>query len=319
MTGKRGSDGYLGISKQTVKGTAVQAAKFFPVSGADSWDFIQDFIEVNSTNADEEIDDILKTGHNIDGSFDMLVKPDIGAAIMAYALGADSVTTGTVNTHTITKANTIPWLTLERDLISTERVLDAKINQVSLSFEAGQPIIMGVNFFGIDLTEEDSATDSYETDKPFMTYEGSYTIDGSVVTTIMSGNITINRNLYKAKTVDDYKYNDFLEQKCTVDVNLTLKLESADTQYLAVQMGGGSALVNTLDGGNITIDCTRGTGATEREFKIEIPTMYWLTATKHLNVDSSPVMVDVSGKAYWHTSNELMTCTVKNTESSSYI
>jgi len=319
MSGQRGSDGYIGISKQTKKGTAVQAAKFCRLSGPDSWDFVQDFIEVGSLNADEEIDDILKTGHNIDGSFDTYIRPDFGAAMMAYALGADSVVTGTVHTHTITKANTIPWVTFERDLISTERVLDGKINQVVIRGEAGMPLVMTVNFFGIDLTEEDAASPSYETDLPFRTFEGTYTLDSSEATTVTAFTITISRNLYKVKTCEDYKWNDFLEQKCTVDVNLTLKLESADTQYLAVQMAGGSALASTLDGGSLEIDCTRGSAGTEREFKISIPTLYWLTATKHLNPDSSPVFVDVSGKAYWHTTNELITVTAKNTESSAYV
>jgi hypothetical protein len=319
MTGKRGSDGYIGMSKQVSKGTAVQAAKFFPVTGADSWDFVQDYLEVGSLHTDEEIEDILKTGHNIDGAFDTYVKPDIGAAIMAYILGADTVVTGTVHTHTIIKANTLPWITFERDLISTERVLDAKINQVVISFEAGQPLVMSVNFFGRDLTEETAASASYETDAPFKSFEGTYTLDSSEVTTIVSGTITINRNLFKCKTLDDWKWNDFLEQKCTVDVALTLKLESADTQYLAAQLGGGAALVEALDGGSLSIDCTRGSGATEREFKIDIPTLYWVNATKHLNTDSSPVMVDVVGKAYWHTSNELITVTAKNTTATAYI
>lgn len=318
MTGKRSSDGYIGMSKQTDKGTAVQAAKFTRLSGPDGWDFVQDFIEVGSLNADEEIDDILKTGHNIDGTFDTYVRPDFGAAIMAYVLGADACTTGTVHTHLITKANTIPWVTFERDLISTERVKDGKINQVVISGEAGMPLTMSVNFFGLDATEESAASASYETDVPFKFFEGTYTIDSGAVTTISAFTVTINRNLAKVKTTD-YKYNDLLEQKCTIDVNMTLKLEAADTQYLAALYGGSTALTSALDGGSFVVDCTRGTGATERQFKIEIPTMYWLTATKHLDPATVPVMVECSGKAYWHTTNQLINVTVKNTTATAYI
>ena len=318
MTHQRSSDGYIGVAEQAAKGTAVAPDKFTRASGADGWDFAQDFVEIKSLNADEEIDDILKTGHNIDGVIPFYVRPDFGAAMCAYALGADAVTTGTVHTHVITHANTLPWLTIERDLISAERAEDCKINQLVIAGEAGLPLTMEASFFGIDSTIETATATSYETDVPFKFFEGAYSKDSGAITTITAFTITINRNLEKVKTTD-YKYNDIVETGFTVDVNMTLKLEAADTAYLAALYGGSTALTAALDGGSIEIDCTRGAGAAEREFKIEIPTLYWTGATKHLDPNTAPVYVDVVGKAYWHTSNEPITITFKNTESSSYI
>ena len=318
MTHKRSSDGYIGVTNQAAKGTAEAPSKFTRLSGPDGWDFSQEFLEIKSLNADEETDDILKTGHNIDGVIPAYVRPDFGAAMCAYALGADTVTTGTVHTHAITKANDLPWLTIERDLISTERAWDCKINQLVIAGEAGLPLTMEASWFGIDAIETTVTSDTYETDVPFKFFEGIYTIDSGAITTITAFNVTINRNLDKVKTTD-YKYNDLPEKSITIDVAMTLKLESADTQYLAALYAGGAALSAALDGGSFVVDCTRGTGATEREFKIEIPTMYWLTAVKHIDPDTKPVYVEVTGKAYWHTSNELITITVKNDQSSSYI
>lgn len=318
MTHKRSSDGYIGVSKQAAADTALAPSLFTRLSGADGWDFAQDYVELGSLNADRELDDILKTGHNIDGNFPFYVRPDFGTAMLAFALGADTVITGTVHTHTITRADTLPWLTIERDQISTERAWDCKINQLVIAGEAGQPLTMEASFFGRDAIETTVTSASYETDVPFKFFEGTYTIDGGAITTITAFTVTINNNLEKVKTTD-FKWNDLVEGRFTIDVNMTLKLESADTQYLAALYGGSTTLVDTLDGGSFVVSCTRGTGATERQFSLTIPTMYWLSATRHLDPNTTPVYVDVSGKAYWHTSNEIITIANKNTTQAAYI
>ena len=219
MTHQRSSDGYIGVAKQTVKGTAVAPNKFTRASGADGFDFAQDFVELKSLNADQEIDAIIKTGQNIDGVIPFYVRPDFGAAMCAYALGADSVVTGTVHTHTITRADVLPYITVERCILSAERAEDCKINQLVIAGEAGQPLTMEVGFFGIDSNIVSTTTTSYETDIPFKFFEGEYTVDGDAITTITSFSITINRNIEKVKTTS-YKYNDMVETNFTVDVNI---------------------------------------------------------------------------------------------------
>ncbi|MAH45556.1 hypothetical protein CMI37_06990 [Candidatus Pacearchaeota archaeon] len=318
MTHQRSSDGYIGVGKQAAKGTAVAPDLFTRASGADGWDFAQDVVEIKSLNANQEVDDILKTGHNIDGVIPFYVRPDFGAAMAAFALGADTVTTGTVHTHTITRADTLPWITCERDLISAERAEDCKINQLVIAGEAGLPLTMEASFFGIDATIETATATSYETDVPFKFFEGTYTIDGSGATTITAFTITINRNLEKVKTTS-YKYDDVVETSFTIDINMTLKLEAADTQYLAALYGGSTALTTALDGGSLVVNCSRGSGASERQFKVTVPNLYWTGATKHLDPNTAPVYVDVVGKSFWKTATEPITVVAKNTTSTQYL
>ena len=319
MTHQRSSDGYIGVGYQSAKGTAVAPDLFTRANGADGWDFSQDVLEVKSLNADEELDDILKTGQNVDGVIPFYVRPDFGAAMATFALGADSVTTGTVNTHVITFAETLPWITCERDLISAERAEDCKINQLVIAGEAGMPLTMEASFFGIDSTIETATATSYETDVPFKFFEGTYNKDGGgSITTPTAFTITINRGLEKVKTTD-YKWDDIVETNFTIDVNMTLKLEAADTQYLAALYAGGTALTSALDGGSFVVACTRGTGATERAFSVNVPNLYWTGATKHLDPNTAPVYVDCVGKSFWKTATEPITVTVKNTTATSYL
>ena len=86
MTHKRSSDGYVGVGKQAAADTAVAPSKFTRLSGADSWDFAQDFIEVGSLNADRELDDILKTGHNIDGGFSSYIGVVVAMSVVETKL-----------------------------------------------------------------------------------------------------------------------------------------------------------------------------------------------------------------------------------------
>jgi len=313
----RTSDGYFGFGKQASKGTAVTPTKFARLSGPESFMHTQELYEERSLNADRELDHVYKTLHVADGGYPLLARPDIGAFLLAMLLGADAVVTGTVHTHTITRADTIPWLTIERKLSSNERIKDAKMNQLVIAGQAGQPITIDGNFMGNDVNIESASTPSYETNKAFRFWEGAYTLDGSGTDLLTSFRLTITNGLEGIQTTG-FKRNDLGEGPFDISLEFSVKMED-DTQYLAVLLAGATALANTLDDGSFIIDLTRGSGATERQLKIELPDLKHISAEKHLDPVSKASILTVTSRALWDTSNEIITVTGKNTVSSAYI
>ncbi len=313
----RSSNGYLGIVKQTVKGTAIVPTKFCRLSAAESLEIVQDLYEARTLNGDEELDAIYKVGNKPGGSFQSLVRPDLAAAIMAFVLGADSVATGTVHTHTITRADTLPWLSIERKLDNIERLEDCKINQVVINGAAGQPLSIDVSYIGIDSDIVTTATATYETDEPFMFHDGTFTINGSADTTIKAFTLTINRNLEDIITTS-YKRDDMLEAAFSIDLNYSLVFQASDAKYAAILYGAGAAIVDTLHDGAFIADFTYGTSTALRAFKITLPALKTISAKKNLDPQTKAVTLEVSAKAV-KSASAIITVECKNTTATAYV
>jgi hypothetical protein len=317
MTAVRSSNGYLGFLKQASKGTGIVPTKFCRLSAAEGLEIVQDLYEARTLNGDEEIDAIYKMGHKPNGSFQSLVRPDLGAALMAYVLGADTVTTGSPNTHTITRADTIPWISVERKLDNIERFEDCKINQVVINGTAGQPLSIDVSFMGIDSDIVATATASYETDEPFMFHDGTFTIHGSANTNIKAFTLTINRNLEEIMT-NSYKRNDLVETSFSIDLNYSLVFQASDAIYPAVLYGASTAAVDTLYDGAFIADFTYGATTGVRSFKITLPAMKVVSSTKHLDPNTQAVTLELASKAV-KSASAIITAECKNTTAAAYI
>ena len=222
MGGILTTTGYVGFLKQAAKGTGIQSTKFAHLSGPEGIVQNQDFNEYRTMSKGQELDVIKKTLHRPNGTFQDFLRPSNGAYLLAMALGADAITGESAPyTHTLTRADVIPWLSFERYLTACERISDCKINQIVLRGEAGQPVLIDVNFIGIDSAIVAAATASYETNDMFMFFDGTFTLDGGAITNISSFEITLNRNLEVIQTVD-YIADDILERGFSIDVNFTL-------------------------------------------------------------------------------------------------
>ncbi len=317
MSGIRSSDGYLGIGKQSVHETAVAPTKFVRITGPESVNHAQNILEVPSLNSGQEIEDIYKTLHVVDGGFAAYARPDLAPFLLAAVLGADTVTTGTVNTHAIKRANEIPWLTIERKLSSNERIKGCKINQLVISGQAGQPISMDATFMGTEVAIESAGSPSYETEAAWKFFEGIYKVDTVANTLITAFTLTINRNLESIQTTKQVR-NNLLEARFTAELEFTIKVENDDL-YKKILFGGAAAITEELDTGSFEVDFTRGAGATERQLKIALPAIRYVTAEKHLDPDSKATMLNVTAKAVWGAATEVIEVAAKNTVATSYI
>ena len=315
-------DGYLGVGKQSAKGTAIAPT---------------DYIRYRDKNINPEIEsefyheggygrDVaygLKTMHKHDGSFSLLARPKQVGLLMHALLGADSMTgTATPYHHTITPDDTIDWYTFETGEVKTsnlviERIQDCKVNSIKISGEAGKPVTLDVDFLGIQAVKQAAASSpSYESNDPFRFYEGTFTVDSSATTYITKFDITINNNVAgDIQTVEVHR-DDMVALSREITVDFTLKLTDA-TQYAAIMYGGSTAVSDDLDEGDFTIDLNYGTGATARQFKIEIPKLYYIAAEMPRGADPEVIYLSCSGRAVKGASN-IITCVVQNDASTDY-
>lgn len=317
MGGFRSSNGYVGFDAQTDKTTDVAPTTFLRLASEEALEQTQEVIEVPSLNADREIDAILKTSHKPGGSFQTYARPGLGAQLLAYGLGSDTVTAGTVYTHTIIKANIIPWISIERQLDNIERFIGCKINQIVVTGNSAQPVMLDINFLACDSEIQASAASaSYQTDEPFMFHDGTYTLDSGAITTIAAFVITINNNLESIQTTS-FKPNTLLEGRFDVEVTMRLKFEASDTLYPKVLFGSSTTLVDTLASGDFTVDLNYGSGAGLRRLKFEIPALKHLAITKHLDPATKAVYLDLRSKPA-KSASEIITVTGVNTISTDW-
>jgi len=320
--GKRTSEGYIGIAKQASKGTGVPPTKFAKLSSAESIEMLQEIGAFRELEGDQMISNIVKNIHKPDGTFSFFARPDLAAAIFAWVLGNDTISGAEAPyTHTITHANTIPWLTIEKYLDTVERITDCKINQVVIEGTSGQPISVEVNFLGIlPSIETEPATPTYEANDKFLYYHGKglYKIDDVVVANINSFRITILRNLTSESQTEDFIRSDIVELGTDIDVEFTLKFIDSDF-YKKVLYGGSTTAVATLDSGKIEVNFTYGTGVALKGLKIELPSLKHLSAQKFIDPEPAELEMSCIAKAILPSSGEIITVTASNAVTASYI
>ncbi len=318
MGGYRSSKGYLGFAVQTSKGTGVTPTTFVRLSAEDAIEQTQEIFEERSLNGDRELDQMHKTAHLPGGSFETLLRPGNGIELLAYCLGSDTVVAGSgTYTHTIIKANVIPWISIERQIDSVERFIDAKINQIVITGATGQPVLINVAYQSLtSAIQASAATASYQTDEPMMFHDGTYTLDSGVITKISAFTITINNDLQNIQTTEVTR-NTLMEGMFDIDVTMTLKFESSESLYAAVNYGGSTSIVDSLDDGNFTVNLTYGTGSTERRVQFAIPSLKHINLPKHLDPSTKPVLLELTSKAY-KSASEIITVTGVNTISTDW-
>jgi len=268
-------DGYVGFLKQSAKGTGVVPTQFVRFLSPVKMDAEQD-VDVYPEGGGGFYDlTAHKKMHKHDGSFDLNIRPQTGAMLFAYALGADAKSGAGPYTHVLTPTRPLPYVTIERGIktdVKTERIIDCLISKLAVTGKAGDPIHLAVDFLGIRATlEASNSSDTYETDRAFAFQDGTFTVFGGAFTRITGFKLTLDNSPEgDLQTTEVYRH-DIQAQKLGVTLDIEIIYDTADTNYADILYGGGTAVVETVATGAVTMDFVYGSGADEREFKFEIP------------------------------------------------
>lgn len=327
MTLKSVHDGYVGLAKQSAKGSGIVPSVFVRFLEGAAFEpnmAIEAYPEGGGGPYDIDTQKSLQT---LDPSFSLYARPSIAAKLLAYALGADSIAgTAAPYTHTITPVATrvLPWLSIERALktdLIVERSVDCLLNELVLEGEAGKKLKITASF--LSLTQALPATGSsetYDTETPFRFTDGTFTLFGGAFTRISKFKLSVRNNIDGGiQTVNLYR-EDMQALKLDVDLDFDIVFDSADTNYKTIFYGGGTAPVVDVATGAATLSFAYGTSGSLRQLAVEVPNFFYKAIGSAFPAPTPATLRQaVSAHALKATGSELITATCKTADSLAYI
>lgn len=315
--------GYLGLGKQVAKGTAIAPTKFVKWSGT-----TQMTPEQPSTMYQEGGDGflpatMLKEQHKPDGNFQFLARPDLTAMVLAFWAGTDTVTGVGPYTHTLALNDTLPWASIERSLnaVLIDRKVDCRIKSVKVEGEAGKPLMVTVEYLGIsEDASVSAATASYETDSPWVFYQGTYTKDGSGVSAYVTRFALTLVNVFD----ENYFSNAVTRQDIplvgrTAELEAEIVMEDSAAIYKDTYLGGGTAAGKAMDTGSFAISLTYGSGAAARTLSLTVNSLYYTEAPLELADNEEVHKYAIKAQGRKASGSDFLTASVINGTSAAYV
>lgn len=283
------SRSYLGFGRQAVKGTPVAPVFFATYVGAIEFGHNPNIRAVREAGGGHvparQVKDFLAPALQ----FGAPNRPDAIGAVMAYFLNDGGVPSGAgPYTHTLTPQDGRTLLTFERNIADDviERFQDTVLTQLTLSYEKRDsgPELMytAIGEGRIETDEAGPTAETYETDRPFLRSDCTWTVDTSLTpTNIESATINITRQIDAAILADAVSRSDIVPLRYEISVELVQLFESSDEAdaYRRTHYWDG-ATAGTQPGeliypGDLQVVASYGAGAANRQCDILIPDVDW--------------------------------------------
>ncbi len=320
------SNGYLGIGRQTVKGTGVAPTTFtrFTTVDTNPENEVAEFREGGFGRTGSFVE---KVGQIYTGTFEQNVRADIAGLLLTMTLGADAISGSGPYDHVITPA-ALQWWTIERMIIGADtpneivdRFEDCKINTLTFSGSAGDLLTMSAEFQGLIVDSSNAAqTPSYSTDGLLKFLHGTFTVFGGASTEITDFTLTITNNLEAIQT-NAITYQQLVELNLDVGLDFTIKTTQED-EYRKVYYGAsdGTIASDSMEASQVVLTFNNGLATTEeREIIITIAELsYTAMPLTNLNADNEVIFGAATGIATNDGSNPLIQADVKNNDAAAY-
>lgn len=238
MAGIQGNKAWLLAQKQTAKGTAatvaLASAYKMPFAGGNIQP-VRETDQLSETDSSRDRGVTYVQSEAVEGSPEFYVRDaSIGFWLWA-ALGADAVTGTNPNyTHTITPANSLPYITTWRNLgdLLYEQFRDCKVGSLSISAEAGQPLtatagIMGLQASRLTASPDQATPIALQSGTVYNFNDATVTLAGGATALVRSFELNIENNLQRQQTDDVIPY-DIVEGTREVSLNFDLIFETLD-------------------------------------------------------------------------------------------
>jgi hypothetical protein len=268
---------YVGIGVQSARGTGVAPTLWVPFLPSVELDHAQTINRIFEAGSAGQVSYPEKVSHMPTGKFIFLARPQVSAKLGAYLLGVDTPSGSAPTTHVETDDFHTDYLSIEQNLAddAIERFVDCAIAELVFACDIDNPAVRCTGtWIGCTPAWQGAATaESYETDRPFLIFDGAFTVDGSLVTNVRKFTLTVTLHLSAeriAKVTPEYLVKTGLE--CSLELENLVTTNMSD-EYRKVQYGatGNSAVQSTATAGAFIADFTYGAGAGVRELKLEVP------------------------------------------------
>jgi hypothetical protein len=278
-------------AKQSAKGAAATVATGTtfknPFSGG-SIAPVREFDNLAETDSNRDRGVSFTTTSGVEGSPEFYVRDASLGLWLLGALGADAVTGSTNFTHTITPANTLPYMTMWRNVANTlyEQYRDCKISTLVIGASAGQPLTATATVQGLQasrLASDPSASPAIPLASQYVyNYnDATVTLGGGATALVSSFELTIENNVTRQQT-DDFTPYDVVEGTREIDLTFDLIFEDL-TEYNKFHYGGVSGTSISASIYTTTADFQFDNGA-NNQVKFSLPSI----AYQELPVDPDP-------------------------------
>lgn len=324
---------YFGFAKQSAKGTSVAPAYFAAFMDEVTLDHNQAIRQIREAGGGVNVGRDVKDAYLPGVRFSFAARPDIAGAAYAMFLGADSITgAGDPYSHVLTQTEATVWVSFERDINDEviERIADGVISEVQLDLrrrDAGPEAIMICTGIGLEPEYQGSAaSDSYESDRPYLRSDGAWKIDGNVETNVESATCTMRWIYDESIYLDAVTRGDLIKLRFEADIEVVQLFNSAAevTAYRGTHYGagGGSAVSETVWQPSATdsFEIALANVQTQaRSLTINIPKVAWGEAKLTEPSPEGSEAVKLTRTGHLISATEPVTVTVENANAAAYI
>ncbi|MGQ0671239.1 MAG: hypothetical protein ACT4PO_16525 [Actinomycetota bacterium] len=279
------SRNYVGIGKQTLRGTGVAPTVFAAYVDAVDLDHGVALNKILEAGAAGQVTFTEKGGHMPSGGFTFLARPSITSRLQAFVLGADAISGIGPYTHVLTSDFATDYQSVEQNLAdeSVERFVDCVVAELVYTIDPDNPVlrVKGTWLGGVPAHQGAVATaETYETELPWLLSEGVFTVDGAAAADVKGFTFTSRMRISLEKIA-------LVTPKYIVKVGEDAEVEFTEFQtaitstgYRKVNYGttSGTAASASATSGAFIAQFDRGAGAAARQLKINIPTIDYESA-----------------------------------------
>jgi hypothetical protein len=325
MAGLRGNQAWLLAQKQTAKGAAAAVAVPGPaVPGAYKMPFsggnispVRETDNLSETDASRDRGATYVTTSGVEGSPEFYVRDASIGFWLHAALGADAPTGTAPNfTHVLTPANSLPYITVWRNLADTlyEQYRDCKVGSLTISADAGSPLTCVAGIQGLQASRLTAAPDqatpiTLQNGAVYNFNEATVTLAGGATALVSSFELTIENNLTRQQTDDVVPY-DVTEGTREVSLGFDLIFESLD-EYNKFHYGGAAGTAISPNVYETAAIFTFGKGA-NNEVSFNLPHIAYEEFPIEPDPGGEPIVASVRAAAQRHTVDPVVTATIKN-------
>lgn len=304
--------------KQTAKGTAATWAAGKAHKNAFAGGNIGPVRETDAlseTDASRDRGVSYVTSAGVEGEPEVYTRDESIVLWLNSALGS-LATAGTTNfTHTVTPGNTLPYLTVWKNLADTlfEEYRDCKVGTLTISAEAGSPLSATIGIQGAKSTRLTAAIDNatplaVESSAVYNYNDVAVTLGGGATALVRSFELTIENNLTRQQT-DDVEPYDVVEGTREVSLGFDLIFETLD-EYNKFHYGGaaGTQISPNIFTTSSVFTFTKGAN---NEIAFNLPAIAYEEFPVEPDPGGEPVTASIRAVAQ-RSGSPVVTATVKN-------
>lgn len=325
--------GYISLAKQSVQGTGVVPSKYYKYT---KHAFLpQQELEHYRDGYQRDLSFGVKLSYQWRGSFQSFMYADESAAMVAWALGLDTLSgAGDPRTHTITLTDALPYLSAELGFYRqaggavnyAQRVIDTKIAGLMLDAEAAKPCYLTADLLGTTIQPSITPTAPTFNDGvdqgPMVFHQGVFTITGPSDASTLQGQIQkIGLELKQnAKPVMANTLVPIAQLEEGRELLLKLKAVFSGASMHALTYFGSAAGTTpsaTLGAGAFTAIFT-AQASPERSMNWSLPNLDYKVVKDEINPDAALATIDIEARPRRSGSTLPLSVVAKNAVTSAY-